>query len=482
MKFFSSASVLALLLLAAYSSAASPFEMFLSRSFEPDAGVSYSPLLCNGSYYLVSSGGIETYVADASNGSAVRGIAALTSLLEQDAKNRGGYESKISSAISFPSIVNAAKEKSEAKCLQYVGDDGDPGCTDRQTCIVSCYSSPQCSLIIQADGFIEAVMGWENGRKAYSSAIGAYSDGIDAIRSDTSAIDRKISALQGLSALASNMSGNTIFLTKDDPGCSGKNATLRCYEYCPKVDYSGAIISSQAQNLASLKATLAAVASQGPRAEALLAQGGENDAYLSSRGKDYEEFRMKMINGIRSLKAKSAELAKAVKDPSIQPMISQLENISEKAKNQSGSGFYKKALALRVPFESLSNSTFEAISADSARYSSLQAAMKGFSDKAKSSAWLIGNSSASSHLSKLSSLEANYSAPIPISKISDASAALSEMSNGLDAEISSKAVTAGNSTSPPPSPPSSKPALPCLPALILAPALLFAFAGQRRRV
>ena len=229
------ALALPLILLMHAAFAAAPLQSFLSHSFEPDMPVQAVPLLANGSYSLVSSGGNETYVVGA-DGNAVKGASAIASILEQDARNRDGYASEISSALAFPSQVNAAKNASEAKCLQYIGDDGDPGCNDRQSCIVSCFSSPQCSVIVQAGGFIEASMEWDFARKNFSSALFAYSDGLANALSDPQAIDSKIAALSNLSAIAQNMSQNGIFLTKDDPGCSGKNATLRCFEYCPKID------------------------------------------------------------------------------------------------------------------------------------------------------------------------------------------------------------------------------------------------------
>ncbi|MFA6907226.1 MAG: hypothetical protein WC263_00175 [Candidatus Micrarchaeia archaeon] len=479
---FPAAAMAALLLMLPSAFAATPLENFISRSFEPGAAVASAPLLCNGSYYLVSESGVETYVFDASAGKSVQDAALLTSILEQDAKRRDSFDEKIASAYAFPASANAAKAVDESKCLQYIGDDSDPGCTDRQTCIVSCYSSPQCSLIIQADGFIDAVMDWNVARKGFSSQLGSYSEGLDAIRFDPSAIDRKISSLQGLFALARNMSNNTIFLTKDDPGCSGKNATRRCFEYCPVIDYSAKQISAQVQNLTSLKGTLSKISAQGARAGAIAGKSAANDAYLSSRGKEYEEFRTGMANSIRSLKARSAELAKTVADPSIAPMISRLENISALSQNLSGQGKYRAALAFRAEFESLSNSTSSAIDSDGRKYSSLALAMKGFSDKASGSAWLIGNASASAYLSQLASLKPDYPAPLSASGISDASSALSGMSNSLDSAIASKAVSAGNSSSPPPAVPSQKPALPCLPALIFFPALLIAFAARRRRV
>jgi len=449
MRFFPFAAVLALLFFASYSFAASPLQLFLSYLFEPDAAVTYSPLLCDGNYYLVSSGGRETYVMDGSNGSTIQELPLLTAMLKQDAQNRTSYEPKISSSILLPSLVNAAKETNETKCLQYIGDDGDPGCNDRQSCLASCFSVPQCDLIVHSDGFLEAVMDWDFKRKDFSSILGAYSDGIDSIRFDPSAIDGKISLLSNLSFLAKNMSQNSIFLSRTDDSCSGKNASLRCYDYCPKIDYSGSLISAQSQELSDLKAALSIIAIQGSRAEAILNQSMENDAYLSSRGKDYEDFRIRMKNDIRALKATSVELAKTVTDPQIASSISRLENISAQAKNYSDSGHYKKALALRPQFYSISNATFEQADSDSAQYASLALEMEKFSEKLKNSAWLIGNASVSYYSANLSALKANYTAPLSPDQISDASAMLSELNAALDAEIALKAVQIGNSSSTP---------------------------------
>jgi len=475
MRLFTFAAALALLFLISCAFAVSPLQMFITYSFEPDAGVTYISLLCEGNYYLVSSGGREMYVVDDSNGSTVQDISKLTALLKQDAQNRASYESKISSAISFPSLVNAAKETNEAECLQYIGDDGDPGCTGRESCLVSCLSVPQCELIVHSDGFLEAVMDWDFKRKEFSSLLGAYSDGIDAIRFDSQAIENKISILSNLSSLAANMSQNSIFLAKTDAGCVGPNATLRCYEYCPQIDYSASRISSQSQDLASLKTALSAIASQRARAEAIINQSAENNAYLSSRGKDYEDFRLRMKNDIRTLKAESVELAKTVTDPKVASLISQLENISAKAKNYSEAGYYKKALALRSQFESLSNTTFDLVDIDNAQYVSFALEMESFSEKVKNSAWLIGNESVSYYGANLSSLKANYSAPLTISNLSEANTTLSVLSASLAAETASKAVQAGNASQPVqlPVPPATQ-QQPIIPDFVWIAAIVFA--------
>jgi hypothetical protein len=480
MKFIFPLLAVAFLILPPFSFAASPLQAFLAHSFEPDSGVQAVPLLANGSYYLISAGGNETYVVGGNDGLPVREIDALTVILVEDTKNREGYQAKVSSAEAFASVVDAAKAANEAKCVQYIGDDGDPGCNDRQSCLVSCFSVPQCEIIVQSDGFLESAMDWDSKRKEFSSALAAYSDGIEAVATDPAAIDAKISVLSSLSSLAANMSQNSIFLTKDDTGCSGKNVTRRCYEYCPAIDYSSARIPTQMQSLASLKATISTMGGQGARAAAIASRGAQNDAYLSTRGTDFEEFRLRTVNGIRNLKAGASELAATVKDPQIAPAISQLENISARAKNLSDAGFYQKALGLRAQFESVFNATSAEIRSDNASYASLLLAMDGFSAKAKSSAWLIGNSSTGAHLARLSALRANYTKPLTLQQISAANASLSELGAALSSEIAAKAVQAGNSSQPPPIIPSITPELiapgiACFAGFVVAVALAAAF-------
>ena len=455
--------------------------VFISTHFEPDTPAQATALLADGNFYLVSSSGKEIYVVNASSGKSVSDLSLISDILGQDTRSREEYEEKISSAIEFPGLVNDAKMLSEGKCLQYIGDDSDPGCYDRQSCLVSCFSVPQCEIIVQSDGFLEAAMDWDFRRKEYASLVEAYSDGIEAVRFDPHTIDRKLSILSNMSLLAQNMSQNEIFLDKEEAGCTGRNITRRCYEYCPKIDYSQPLISYQAQSLASLKNALAKLGQQQSRAQAILNSSLENDAYVSSRGKDYEEFRLRMKNEINTLKAENAVLAQTVYDPQINISIMQLEGIFNESKNYSESGYYRKALALRSQFEPLSNATSALVDFDNGQYIALALEMENFSSKAKSSAWLIGNQSSAAHLSKLAALKANYTAPLTLSGLSAANATLSALSSSLAAEIASKAVQAGNASG------SAQPSLPSAPqpatvipdfawagALMLAAALIYA--------
>ncbi len=471
---------LAILAAACLASAAeqSLLAKFVSSSFEPDQSVQTTPLLAEGNYYLVSLAGEETYVVDASDGTAVLGSALLQEILLQDARNREGYDEKITSALEFPDKVRAAKKVNEDKCVQYIGDDGDPGCFSKESCLVSCFSVPQCEIIVQSSGFLESTMDWNSKRKEYDSLLAAFSSGIEAISFDPRAIDAKIGILANLSDLASNMSQNGIFLEKEVPGCIGFNATKRCYEYCPWIDYSPSLIASQSQSLASLKLLLSKIAQQQDRAGAILEKSSQNSEYVAFRGRDYADFRIRMQNDLRNLQKQSDELNKTVLDPQVNMMIGQLESISARSKNYSDGGYYRNALSLRPQFESLSNATSFRMASDSAAYNGLESGMDALSGEIQSSSWLIGNFSAAEHLKRLSALKVNYTAPLTLPQIYGANATLLGLDEALRGEIAAKAVQAGNSTAldlPSTQQPATVPDFAWVAAIIIAAALVYSF-------
>jgi hypothetical protein len=168
--------LIAALLLAGIAAPSEPAMLgsFISHSFEPGTAVSARALAADGNYYVVSADGVETYVLDAASGKAVSSLDDIRSLLEQDVRKSEGYDAMVSSALGFTSQVNDAKKASEDKCVQYIGDDGDPGCTDRQSCLASCFSVPLCYGVVYADGFLESMMDWTFKRKEFAAALGGF--------------------------------------------------------------------------------------------------------------------------------------------------------------------------------------------------------------------------------------------------------------------------------------------------------------------
>lgn len=477
---------LVFMLLPAIFAAPTPLQKFLDSSFEPDQNVQTQALFAAGNYALVTADGVEAYVADAGTGTAVKDRQRLQEILSADTKNRRGFASKLSLALGLDEAVLAAKKNDEEKCVQYLGLEMHP-CTDRESCIISCFSVPQCSGgPLYSDGFLEAFMDWNAIRQRFDSLILAYSNRQERMADDASAIDQKIAILDELSPLASNLSKNPIFLNRSDEGCSG-GGVARCYEYCPKVDYSAEKIAAGRQNLAGLKSALESLHRQGLRAEGILNRSEQNDAYLSSRGRDYEEFRLDMLQQIRNLNESAEALSKMVLDPEVDALIGSLSNFSSGVAADGDGGLYRKALGKKPAFYAKANAISGRIASDLEARESLSGQIEALRNKTGRGAWLLGSETASYFYKDIANLTASLNSSATVEQLAGMKAQADLMDNRLDALLASRATEQGGKglsqlADIPVGLPGQLPnpsQLPCLPAVIL---LTVAFAGVHRSV
>ncbi len=341
-----------------------PMEKFLGSSFEPDQSVQMLPVFADGKYVFVLADGKEIYVADNGTGKPVSDRQQLIALLVADAKNRTNFESAVASAASFPNEITAAKGALEAKCRQYTGTDMKD-CTDKQTCTLACFSVPQCSGgPLYSDGFVEAMQQWTADRKQFDALVASDAQGMEKIGSDGSLVGGKLAIANSMLAQAKKLAGNAIFLNRTDEGCSGSNATKRCYEYCPKVDYSESRINVEIANLNALKSAYAAVGRQEHRAESILNQSAQNDAYLATRAGLFQELRIRMQNRMKMLNESSLSLSQKVNDTAISGMLASLSGISGRIVEEGNGGLYRKALAGKADYESKEKEMDSRISSD----------------------------------------------------------------------------------------------------------------------
>lgn len=433
---------LVFMLLPLLSAAQTPLEKFLNTSFEPGQSVQAQPLFSAGSYVLVAAEGLETYVVDAGAGTAVEDRQLLQEILSADAKNRSSFASKLSLALGLDEAILSAKKDNEAKCVQYLGLDMHP-CTERESCILSCFSVPQCvGGPLYSDGFLEAFMEWNVGRQKFDSLVLAYSDSQEMIVDGAAAIDQKISVLNELSSLSLNLSKNEIFLNRSDEGCGG-GGVARCYEYCPKVDYSAARIASGKQNLAELKAALTSLQWQSLRAEGILNRSTENDYYLANRGRLYEEFRLDMQKQIRNLNVSAESLSKKVWDREVDSLIGSLSSYSSGVVADANAGLYRKALSKAATFQGKAKAISDRISSDSAQYELLEGEFGSIEKKISNGAWLLGNYTAEKYMGQLSGIKANATAPATLQEIAAAKEMADELKEAVDNDIAYKATEQG---------------------------------------
>ena len=466
--------------------AATPMEKFINSSFEPDQNVTATALLPDATSFLISADGVETYVFDASAGAPITDASKIAQLLSGDSRNRSGFSQLAASAKSFEPSVLAAKNASEALCMQLTGTDMHD-CTDKDTCVLACMSNPNCATPLYSDGFWEAILDWTNLRKSFGASLSQFGSGIGSVETDTSAIDAKLSVLDTMSATEKQLESSILFLNRTDEGCAGANATKRCFEYCPKIDYSRAGIAAQKQNLASLRTALASAQSQPLRAAAIINASAKNNLYLSTRMGDFASLRVKMGTDASSLNKSAGELSSKVNDSTISPALASLSQISDGILALGKAGRYRAALSQKQAYDSAYAEVSGKIAADSEKYDSALSQMDSIRDKANNSSWLIGAASYANYSAQLSALKANLtSSPATLSQISDAAAQAGQIGASLSEEISARAAQGGAAAAQGGAPAQGAASsqqkgglLPCLPAFALLAIAGFAFGSRR---
>lgn len=491
------------LLISLASASQSPLESFLNKSFEPDQKVELRALASGGPFapqggpfYLVIADGVETYVLDGTTGKPIE-APYIGQHLESDARNATGYDAKLSSVLSFPQQALDAKNYTERKCMQYTGTDMHE-CFDKLSCTLACFAVPLCSTPLYSDGFWEAMLDWTKGRKAFGSLLANYSESLGTVGSYVSVIDHQSAMLDAISAQAQNISRNPLFLNRTDEGCAG-GGSARCFEFCPKIDYSLEMTKAAKQNLASLRAAVIEMQKQPARADALWAASMANNDYLSTRGMNYQAFRLHMLNAINRLKKQSGELSKNLTDPSIQPALDSLSSISASVDQQGEAGLYRKALSQQPEFEKQSSGLESRMASDASAISSLFASSASLLERVGKSEELIGSESAEAYRQEIAAAQ-DISAQPTLEQIASAKLALSGISQRLTEEIAARAVGESppghiqppasqpeqqpNKTSPYPQPqklpglPRVPSSFPCAPALVML--ALVGFAASRK--
>jgi hypothetical protein len=461
-----------LLMLSLGFCATTPLQLFINSTFEPDQVVEVKQV-SGGSYQLITADGEETYVFDSQAGQAIGNREKMIDALSEEVKAASSFDSRVQSAKALSSAVKSAKQSDESQCMLLTGTDMHP-CTDKLSCILACKSNPNCDIILYADGFWETLLDWSSKRVAFDSKLSSYSQGIDSVSSDPSAIDSKVAVLVELEYLSANISKNNIFLNRTDAECYLAGA--RCFEYCKKIDYSPARLSSERQSLLKLKGAVQSINSLPARADSILSAGRENDAYLSTRQKELRTLLVSCQDSISKLKKAVQGAQKLFDDPTLSSSLSELNSSCSKMSSLGKEGYYRKALAMGDGFEAGQQSLEKKISLSLSRRQSLEGKLSGFETKLGKSQGIIGQPSSDLYLRQWQEEKAKLSSPLSMQQISAIEENLEKMDGRLTGEIADKATSGAISIPLPSLPPEAQSSipkgLPCAPAFILASLLL----------
>ncbi|MCX8198000.1 MAG: hypothetical protein N3F07_02280 [Candidatus Micrarchaeota archaeon] len=462
-------------------------EDFMAKSFEPGMEVE-AKQIASGSHYIIILDGKEAYLFDNSEGKPVYDRKRIIGILEEGEKKAAGYEDKKKLAMSLPAAINAAKNKTEAQCMLLTGTDMHE-CKDKQTCVLACMSNPNCATPLYSDGFWEALLDWSSARKRYAELLAKYQEGLEDALGKPEAIDEKTAIVSELQKIAQNISQNPLFLNRTDEGCSGAKVARRCYEYCPKIDYSASRLQEGKKSLEAIKEILLSAQKQAERADAILSQSAKHDEYLARRMKDFAELRVKLANSVRKANMTSKELALKVKDEEVAPALKDLENYTAKVIEAGDSGRYRQAFRMAEEQQRKYDELSRKMQAGLEKHQQAIERIDKASEKIKKSSWLLGNETSSEQLAKLEAMRQELlSAPATLQKIAELDAKAAQIENEVNLAISQKAteIASGNESLPPEALKevasrqlAKGGGLPCLPAIALAAVALVAFASRK---
>ncbi|MCX6769986.1 MAG: hypothetical protein NT051_04895 [Candidatus Micrarchaeota archaeon] len=449
--------------------------------------VQYRELSTSG-IYIVSSDGKETYVFNTQTAKPLTSENEIEQALVNDIYSSGGFDAHLLSLSQFSSNATSAKDTNERKCIQYIGVNMHP-CDSIETCKIPCFAVPQCEIIIHSDGFLEVMVEWNAGRQRFDSLLSDFNSNIEEAGNNSALLSEKEATLLSLSSLATNLTHSPIFLNRTDPGCSA-NGTIRCYEYCPKVDYSIPRIQSALQSISAIRSIQQSVQAQPARAAAIANASSQNEIYLSTRVKDFEALRVRISLDNSTLAKKKATLDAILPDQQSDSLLAAMNGISAQILSSGQSGQYKLALSKKAAYEQAYSDANSRIDFVTALHSSSLSEEKGIGEKITKSERIIGNASAANFRAQLLAAKESQPENPTIESLSNYSAILAGINSSLDKEISAKVMSGAANPAPAlpelpqlPSVPSipnvPKSQIPCLPALI--PLLIAGFAFSLRR-
>ncbi len=432
---------LAVILLVSGAVFAQSFDSFTSKYFDSDVAVQKAVLDSSGvQYTLVSAGGKEVFVLDPSN-SPVLDSSKIEQILKDSLIHDSNYMSLVSEVKSDMNQFESVRQQNDSYCRQLTGTTNLP-CTTLDECKTACQSNPNCqSGLYNAPNSMEDVLSWYTNTTAITSDVSAFVKNADSLSQSKSAVDSETALLAKIQSETANIQGNELFKTQIGEGG---------YEYCPKVDYSPALLSQVGSDLQKMGTVMAQIQQVSDRAAAIVSNSNSQIAYAQQRQPLADALEKKTLGESAQLRLDFNDLNSKVSMPNLESNVATLEEYSSNVSDLVSQGKYSKAMAIEAPFDSLYASTESDLAVQKNRYSSLTASLKAVKGKIAAARQALTGSSLdqiNSIDSQVSQVEGAMNTQMSSSDLSSYSSKLA----GYDTQINqvvAQAALSGNAKAP----------------------------------
>ena len=332
---------------------AAPADSFISKYVEADQQTSYSGIFTNsGKYFIMKLDGLETFLMDNITGQPVEGSVTMERLLREDVYARAEFENKKAGLLSTIREFNTTKYENERKCRQYTGTDTHQ-CKDRESCVVACFAVPVCTTIINADGFWQSVYNWSESTYRLDSVASQFEPGIGGIAQGGAVIDSQIAKLDEMIFIARANWENSLFKNRSFPECVGLGAA-RCFDFCPRIEYSISKLQSARSTLVVLKTQLSALSLQQARAGKIIERGDAQKKYVEGRGAMLAQHRIFVVGAVFNASEAFGEANKTLNDSQLRVLMWQLAEKTNESEMFEKDEMYKLEFATAMEIGSLS--------------------------------------------------------------------------------------------------------------------------------
>ncbi|MEM2963090.1 MAG: hypothetical protein QXN01_01185 [Candidatus Anstonellales archaeon] len=418
---------------------------FLEKNTEPSDLIEKIPLMSNeSSLVLIKINGKETYIYSQDIGGALESVDEIKKALINDAYLKRGYQGVVGRALSSLRKFRSGKEDLEGRCDRYLGVDKKP-CKDKESCLVACFAVPLCSGVINANGFWEAMLDYTQKKDRLNNELYEAEKILENF--EESKLEELVSRLNNIISISSNLSQNGIFLNRTDPGCDRFDS--RCFEYCPKINYSTEELVASKNELGALRVLFLSSAEQEERAVKIAQKTAEQKKYFEERIEKFSKLKDSVSKRIQKIVNASDEILRNLTSQELVDGKANLSAIGDEILALGREGDYRQAFGKEDEFEALASNVERKIEELKLRYSNLIKRYEEISKKYASEARFIepGSEIEELYLSiskSLSSRINNSEIDMKLADIDNLDAKLNKIIS--EAALSGKSVEAGQVT------------------------------------
>ncbi|MCL6089211.1 MAG: hypothetical protein M1530_03560 [Candidatus Marsarchaeota archaeon] len=413
------ASIL-LLALAAGAHAALPAEV--AGYLEQDMNISTQPLLGASDAQLLSLDGKESFAVQ--SGRLLTDAEDIRPLLEKDLLSRAGFDDALNAsreALADLQSVRASPQAScnhlpcEAYCAQLTAVDRFP-CFDKASCVKTAMANPQTTTMINAEGFWEAMVGWQASRLNFNESLNALDA---ALQSPSPSADYARSVQADLAAARTQFDQfmhNNLYRTRYDADCTTFNRST-CFEYCTRTNWSGkSNWSALETRWGQMASSLDSLGSQSGRAQSLASSTSDWLNYTKNRQSLWSAMSKELEQKRVSLATRFASSNSSWSDPMLASGIMLWKQQLNDTQALAAGGRIRSALARQTDLDTQASALMATLSDHDSRAShinnSFTSIRLGLSYLSKA-----GSNQSAALSASFSSLQASAKAPIPADQL-----------------------------------------------------------------